>query len=106
MDVALPADSYNFLQTYLPEKKYGIVSELEKRSAVNQFSDQIKRGAYLTAPGEQKKIEQNRDVEKIEADDAIDVFEAKAKKLKIMMEYGLLTKEEFEQEKRELLDQI
>lgn len=106
MDVALPVDSYNFMQTYLPEKKYGIVSELEKRSAVNQFSDQIKRGAYLTAPGEQKKIEQNRDVEKIEADDAIDVFEAKAKKLKIMLEYGLLTKEEFEQEKRELLDQI
>lgn len=106
MDIALPAGSYNFLQTYLPEKRYGIVSELEKRSAINQFSDRIKHGDYLTAPSEQKKIELKKDAEKIEENDAIDVFEAKVKKLKIMMEYGLLTKEEFEREKRELLDQI
>lgn len=106
MDIALPADSYNFLQTYLPEKKYGIVSELEKRSAVNQFSDQIKNGEYLVAPNEHKKIEQKKNTEKIEENDTIDIFESKVKKLKIMMEYGLLTKEEFEREKRELLDQI
>ena len=31
LDIELPADIYNFLQTHLPEKKYNIVLELEKR---------------------------------------------------------------------------
>lgn len=104
IDIELPANSYNFLQTYLPEKKYGIVSELEKRSAIHQFSDQIERGEYLTAPSEYKKIEQNAKTERIE--DTMDTFERKVKKLKIMLDNGVLTQEEFEVEKRRLLDEL
>lgn len=31
IDIELPKDIYNFLQTYFPEKKYSIVNELEKK---------------------------------------------------------------------------
>ena len=34
IDIELPADIYNFLQTHYPEKKYDIVLELEKETAV------------------------------------------------------------------------
>lgn|GEM_PF-4296652 len=41
IDIELPQDIYNFLQTYLPEKKYGIVDELEKKTVVHQSTDII-----------------------------------------------------------------
>lgn len=34
MDIELPQDIYNFMQTYLPDKKYAIVIEKEKQNAV------------------------------------------------------------------------
>lgn len=36
IDIELPQDIYNFLQTYLPEKKYSIVDELEKKTVIYQ----------------------------------------------------------------------
>ena len=34
MKKGLPNEIYNFLQTHLPDKRYSIVTELEKREAV------------------------------------------------------------------------
>ena len=47
IDIELPRDIYNFLQTYLPEKKYGIVDELEKKTIVHQSTDIIGNGRLL-----------------------------------------------------------
>ena len=41
MDIELPADIYNFFQTYLPKKKYDVVIELEKANAT-QFESSEK----------------------------------------------------------------
>ena len=36
IDIELPQEIYNFLQTYLPDKKFEIVSEVEKHTAVSK----------------------------------------------------------------------
>ena len=91
IDIELPADIYNFLQTHYPEKKYDIVLELEKETAV-------KEQKQLTTV--QEKTEQ------IPVKDDMDSFENKVKKLKLMYDNGLLTDEEFAKEKERLLAQI
>lgn len=47
IDIELPQDIYNFLQTNLPEKKYGIVDELEKKTVVHKLTDVIENGSML-----------------------------------------------------------
>ena len=93
MDIELPEDIYNFLQTYLPEKKYGIVVELEKRQVLDKH-------------GQMKKNVEGNGVIKIEQDDIMQAFENKLNKLTMMREKGILSDVEFEQEKRKLLAEI
>lgn len=95
MDIELPADIYNFLQTHLSERKYGIVLELEKNRAV-------------MAHGENRMPQiEGQELKKIEtaADDA-QQFEVKVKKLKILYENGILSEEEFANEKNKILNEL
>lgn len=102
IDIELPQDSYNFLQTYLPEKKYGIVHELEKKTIIKQSIDLIENGSLLKSA----KID-SQHIEMIEAsvDSMID-FKQKVEKLKIMKDAGLLSNDEFEIERKKILDEI
>ena len=95
MDIELPADTYNFLQTYLPERKYGIVLEVEKNNAVRAFGNG-------NAPGIA-----GRSLERIESvDDDTEQFEKRIKKLKIMYDNGVLSEEEYASEKKRILSEI
>lgn len=78
VDIELPQDIYNFLQTYLPEKRYGLVDELEKKSIINQSGGNV------------------------ECSD----FKQKIEKLKMMKEAGLLSDEKFREEQEKLLQMI
>lgn len=93
MDIELPADIYNFLQTHLPEKKYGIVLEVEKEKALKEQSENVK-------PIEQKVVAA------ISINDDMVEFENKIKKLVIMHDNGLLSDEEFENEKKRILSSL
>lgn len=101
VDIELPYDVYNFLSTYLPEKKYGIVDELEKRTAIHQSAQIIERGDLLRVPVSQ---EIQRIEERNKSSDTL--FEQKIKKLKMMKEAGLLSEDEFDKKRKELLDMI
>ena len=92
-DIELPQEIYNFLQTHLPEKKYEIVSEVEKHNAVNKAINEQK---MINAP-ETKAALPN--AEKL----SFDEFKEKVDKLKIMKDAGLLSDEEFNAEKTKLL---
>ena len=96
IDIELPQEIYNFLQTHLPEKKYEIVSEVEKHAAVNK------------AVSGQKKLDVPEAKVALPATDklSIDNFKEKVEKLKIMKEAGLLSDEEFRDEKSKLLSMI
>lgn len=98
VDIELPYDIYNFLSTYLPEKKYSIVEELEKRTVLQQSGNSIGNGNLLNGAS----------VQGIEAKDesSDDVFARKIKKLKMMRDEGLLSDEEFDNKRKELLDMI
>ena len=89
MDIELPADIYNFLQTHLPEKKYGIVVEIEKKNAVKDITS----------------IEE-KSVEQIVQNDDMSAFENRIKKLKLMYDNGILTEEEFIAEKKRILSEL
>ena len=95
IDIEMPADIYNFLQTHLPNKKYGIVLELEKKAAIQQ---------ELSAK-ETEKLEMNSDDEKAQLD-SMEVFKTKIAKLKMMRDADLLTEEEFKAEKAKLLTML
>lgn len=104
IDIELPQDIYNFLQTYLPEKKYGIVDELEKKTVVHQSADMIEQGSLL-------KVDLQPDIQSIEEKkipetDAMETFKLKVEKLKMMKEAGLLTDEKFAEEQEKLLNMI
>ncbi len=101
IDIELPYNVYNFLLTYLPEKKYGIVDELEKRTAVHQSAKLIEGGDLLSTPASQtaRKIE-------AENEDNDIIFAQKVKKLKMLKEAELISKEEFDAKRKELLDMI
>ena len=96
VDIELPQEIYNFLQTHIPHKRYMIVSELEKHAAVQ------------TAALDQKTIEapivkqQFPEPKKF----TMEEFKEKIEKLKLMNEAGFLTEEEFAQAKAELLSNI
>lgn len=93
IDLELPQTIYNFLQTYLPEKKYDIVMELEKNKAVNN-------NVYaLEPPVNQSQLPSSEN-------DPMTEFKKKVQKLKIMYEVGLLSDEELKEEKKKLLSNL
>lgn len=101
IDIELPKDIYNFLQTYLPEKKYNIVLELEKKTVIHHAIPQIESGKPLSSPFEKVSgIEAKQNISST-AD-----FKQKVEKLKIMKDAGLLTDEEFNLEKAKLLETL
>lgn len=105
IDIELPAEIYNFLQTYIPEKKYNIVMELEKKSAIHQAKDQIESGTFLKPPVEEDRKIEIDDNAKIKDND-LNNFKQKLEKLRLMKESGVLSEEEFNAEKMKLLDLI
>ena len=101
IDIELPMDIYNFLQTHLPEKKYGIVEELERKAVVHQSVEAIQSGAVLshgTATPSTKLLDSN--------ENTMEAFKVKVEKLKMMKEAGLLSEKEFEEERKKLLGLI
>lgn len=96
IDIELPQDIYNFLQTYFPEKKYSIVDELEKETVVRQSAKVIENGSLLKSSA----IEENVSIDKSLS---IDEFKTKVEKLKIMKEAGVLSDEKFNEEQEKLL---
>lgn len=94
IDLELPMDIYNFFQTFLPDKRYSIVEELERKDA-------LKRTA------EQKQLPQSDAPSALPAADAaekeLSAFRIKVEKLKLMKEAGILSEEEFEAERKKLL---
>lgn len=97
INMELPAMCYDFLQTYLPNKKYSIVTEIENHLARKQVDKMCQSKTQLL-----QNAATNRQEEKSTVDD----FKSKVEKLKIMREAGLLTDEEFNKEKCKLLDII
>lgn len=102
IDIELPNDIYNFLQTHLPEKKYNIVLELEKKVAINQASEKLGSGTLLQSPADTdpRQLEDKHDV------DSMTEFKKKVEKLKVMKDAGLLSDDEFNAEKSKLLEMI
>lgn len=81
IDIELPQDIYNFLQTYLPEKKYAIVIEKEKQNAISNSS------ANQTTSSEDTSIQ-------------------RLQKLKQLYEMELITESEYAERKKEILAEI
>ena len=104
IDIELPQDIYNFLQTYLPEKKYGIVDELEKKTVLHQSVNVIEDGRLLRVDIAGANSASNNSIES--SSDSINDFKQKVEKLKMMKESGLLTDEEFKSEQQKLLRMI
>lgn len=98
IDIELPADIYNFLQTYLPEKKHNIVLELEKKAAVQQASKQIESGEVLRVASDNSQ----KDI----VDNQMEAFKIKVEKLKMMRDADLLTEDEFRIEKEKILQML
>ncbi len=94
LDIELPADIYNFLQTHLPEKKYNIVLELEKKAAVHQASKQIESGEVLRITSD--------NTAKDNEEDQMKAFKLMVDKLKMVRDADLLTEDEFLMEKSKL----
>lgn len=99
IDIELPQEVFNFLQTYIPEKKMSIVEELEKKTVVQQSENLIRNGELL-------KVTARPSENALEDKTSVDSFQEKIEKLKIMKEAGLLSDEEFEEEKKKLLSLI
>ena len=99
VDIELPQDTYNFLQTHLPEKKHGVVEELEKHAALQ------KANAQKAIPSAQSAglLTDAASSSTPDGEASMAAFKRKVEKLKIMKEAGLLTQEEFEEEKRKLI---
>lgn len=96
IDIELPADTYNFLQTHIPRKKYDIVLAIEKSLAVNDASS-----ISLM------RIETDKDrVERIAQPDSMVLLKDRIDKLKLMKESGLLSDEEFEEKRRKMIESI
>lgn len=100
-DIELPKDIYNYLQTHIAEKKHDIVSELERKTALHQAESQIKTGEIFNIGSKQEnaKIEEK-------TVNPMEEFKAKVEKLKIMKEAGMLSDEEFNAKRDELLNSI
>lgn len=98
IDIELPQDIYNFLQTYIPEKKYSIVEEFEKKTFVSQSVDTSENAVCMKSLTEQEDsiIDEKESL-------SVEEFKIKVEKLKIMKEAGLLSDEKFEEEQAKLL---
>lgn len=98
IDIELPQDIYNFLQTYIPEKKYSIVEEFEKKTFVNQSVDTSENAVCMKSLTEQEDsiIDEKESL-------SVEEFKIKVEKLKIMKEAGLLSDEKFKEEQAKLL---
>lgn len=94
IDIELPQNIYNFLQTYLPDKRYSIVTELEKHAAVQNASNSVE---LLEPPKSVPELPQVK--QKL----SIDEFKKKVEKLKILYEAGMLTDEDYAKAKMELM---
>ena len=97
VDIELPQDIFNFLQTHIPDKRYSIVNELEKRVAVQCVSGNKN---LLDAPKSTPELPEKK--QKL----TIEEFKEKVEKLKIMYDAGMLTDSEYESAKKELLSNI
>lgn len=97
VDIELPQDIFNFLQTHIPDKRYAIVSEIEKHKAVQNVSRSEK---LLGSPEPVPQLPDNKP--KL----SIDEFKIKVEKLKIMYEAGMLTDAEYTNAKMELMSEI
>ncbi len=102
IDIELPNDIYNFLQTHIPEKKYSIVSEIEKKTAIKQMSEKAENNTslQLSMGANASQLADKHGL------DPMDEFKRKVEKLKLMKEAGLLTDDEFCSEKSKLLKMI
>lgn len=93
LDMELPAEIYNFLQTFIPDKKYEIVCELEKRSAVTRATNMEVSVTNLPNATKIQKM-------------TMDEFKESVDKLKYMFDIGMITEDIYEEKKRELMQQI
>lgn len=95
-DIELPHDIYNFLQTHLAEKKYDIVLSKEKLAYTS--SDRT------TISGEQQSRIGTVSVSNDKM--SIETFEMAVKKLKLLVDNDLISQDEFNEKKKELMDNI
>lgn len=100
IDIELPQDIYNFLQTYLPDKKLGIVEEIEKKAAITNSVTPTNNTTSVLPLTAEETIEKHQKI--ISSND----FKLKIEKLKMMQDAGLLSDNEFDIEKKKLLEQI
>ena len=102
VDIELPQDIYNFLQTHLPEKKYGIVEAVERQEAVRKTQGTLEagNGLHLAAAQAHPATVPTQEV------DSMAAFKNKVEKLKLMKDAGLLSDEEFDEERKKLLAQL
>lgn len=108
VDIEFSSEIYNFLQTYLPEKKYDIVLEVEKQRAAQkamadfakQSVEQPKRAAAVVSAA---KPAQTAASNEVLPDMTLEEFEIAVKKLKAMRDSELITPKEFNTEKKKLL---
>ena len=106
IDIELPAEIYNFLQTYLPEKKFGIVMELEKQTAIKQAMEKIDSGDFLKIPQVKNVIPDEEEKIYTQTKNNLEVIKDKIEKLKVLHESGILTDEEFAEEKKNILKSL
>lgn len=97
IDISLPNDIYNFLQTYLPEKKYSIVEELEKKSVVYNSATSLESEKLIDASSENCLPESN---------EPMSDFKQKIDKLILLHDSGILSDEEFEEQKQRILETL
>ena len=102
VDIELPQDIYNFLQTHLPDKKYGIVEALERQEAVRKTQGSLDAGSSLHLAS----TDTTPVALPTQETDSMAAFKMKVEKLKLMKEAGLLSDEEFNEERKKLLSQL
>lgn len=88
IDIELPQDIYNYLQTYLPDKKYDIVIEVEKHDTIyDKMQIESTSNKNIALASEES-------------------FKDRVDKLLLLKEMGLITEEEYEIKRKELLEMI
>lgn len=88
MDVEFPQDTFNFFQTFLPQKKYDVVIELEKVQA---------KQSQTVSNNNSTNIKISLDTESIKQ---------RLKNLKELYDEELITEDEFFNRKKEILSEI
>lgn len=84
VDIELPQEMFNFMQTFLPDKKYAIVIEKEKQAALGNSVNNLPATA----------------------EPAADTTIQRLQKLKSLFEMELISEEEYKERKREILAEI